>query len=302
MVSRFVCSVGCLMIACGICGAEQTAPALISPQQIGSTADAAGSTEMDVLAGKLAQKLVKDKVKSVVVVGGAGPDTKVTNLGVNLRDELNDALARQATGMHVLSTEELLTVVKQNHVLGGMIYSNAMMYWIASHAHADAILEIQIVWIKNDRADLTAQLSSGPGLLPGDINSKANVPGANFEAEITLTPEQIESAKHEYHAATSIPAATAGENLVDMPKCLQCPRPQFSRAGRVPSFQGVVYLQATVLPDGTADDVMVIRPVGRGFDSLSVDTVLKWKFKPATDSQGRPVATRVPIEIAYKLY
>ena len=40
-------------------------------------------------------------MRSVVVVGGVGPNEKVTNLGVNLRDELNNALARQATGIDV---------------------------------------------------------------------------------------------------------------------------------------------------------------------------------------------------------
>ena len=58
-------------------------------------------------------------------------------------------------------------MAKQNHVLSAMIYSNAMMYWIASHAHADAVLAIQIISIKNDRVDLTAQLSSVPDLQAG---------------------------------------------------------------------------------------------------------------------------------------
>ena len=39
-----------------------------------------------------------------------------------------------------------------------------------------------------------------------------------------------------------------------------------------PAFTVLFDPQATVLPDGTADDVMIIRPIGMGLDSLSVDT------------------------------
>jgi TonB-like protein len=220
---------------------------------------------------------------------------------VNLRDELNDALARQAAGIHVFSTKELRAVVKQSHVSTGMIYSNAMMYWIASHAHADAVVAIQIDSLKDGRAAVTAQLSEGKDLQAEDLRSHANVPAIKFEGQMILTPEEIELAAHEYQAPLSVPAAMVGKNLVGMPTCVQCPRPGYSERGRTARFHGTIYLLATVQPDGTADDVMITSPIGLGLDSLSVDTLLNWKFKPAVDSQGRPMATRVSIEMAFAL-
>ena len=285
-----------LLIASAVCGARQTPPAVVPAQQAGV------ASEIDALAGKLMQKMISDKVTSVVVVGGAGPDTKVSNFGVDLRDELNSALAKQSTGIHVFSTEELRTVVRQNRVMGGMIYSNAMMYWIASRAHADALVGIQIDSLKDGRALVTAQLSEGPDLHSVDKHSKANVPDVKTRVQVALTSEQIESASQEYHAAASIPVAEAGKNGVSFPACVYCPRPDYSDRARAARFQGKITLRVVVLPDGTADDVMILIPLGHGLDSLAIDAVLKWKFKAAVDSQNRPVATQINIEIAFQLY
>jgi hypothetical protein len=80
MKSRFACAVGRLLIACAVCSARRTAAPAIPAQQIAPARNAFSSPEMDALAGKLAEKLIKDKVKSVVLVGGAGSDKKVTTL------------------------------------------------------------------------------------------------------------------------------------------------------------------------------------------------------------------------------
>ncbi len=97
--------VGCLLAVGAICSARQTAVQTI-PAPAGAPSDAVTSPEMDALAAKLLEKLNADNVSSVVVVGGGSREGKVSELAVDLRDRLNDALVRQAIGIHVASPAE----------------------------------------------------------------------------------------------------------------------------------------------------------------------------------------------------
>ena len=128
MSVRFICAVGCLLVAGAICDARQAAaPAILAPQT-SALVTAVSSPEMEALAGKLAEKLGKGKANAVVVAGGAISETKVneagrkepvmkvSELGVSLRDGLNDALARNAKNVRVIGTAELRALLKQNRV------------------------------------------------------------------------------------------------------------------------------------------------------------------------------------------
>jgi hypothetical protein len=302
MIGRFFSPIGCLLLAAVVCGhSEATIPAVISPQQASASMQQVNSPEMDALVAKLAEKILRDKVTSAVVVGGAGPKNKVSEFGVSLRDGLNDALARLVPGIHVFGTAELRAIVTQNRVFGGMIYSNAMKDWIASRAHVDAEITIQIDQVKNGRAWVTLQLFAGPNITRADKLSKANVPDTKIAGQLTLTKKQVESVGREYNAQISIPAAIAGKDGISMPKCMYCPKPELKpRYGRI-DFNGTIYLLATVMPDGTVDEIMILHPSGLLLDELSINTVLTWKFDPAIDGQKRPVAAQVPIEIAFRV-
>jgi outer membrane biosynthesis protein TonB len=200
----------------------------------------------------------------------------------------------------VFSTEELRAIVTQNRVFGGMIYSNAMKDWIASRAHVDAEITVQVDQIKNGRAWVTLQLFAGPNITGADKLSKANVPDTKIAGQLALTEKQVESAGREYHAQMSIPAATAGKDGISLATCVHCPAPEYKHAYGRAGFHGTIYLLATVLPDGTADEILLVRPSGLFLDGLAIDTVLAWRFSPSVDAKKRPVATQVPIEIAFR--
>ena len=69
--------------------------------QIPTTHISFASPELDALAANMAKEIVKKKAR-VVVVGGGGPQNKVTELGAGLRDAFNESLARQTQGARVL--------------------------------------------------------------------------------------------------------------------------------------------------------------------------------------------------------
>ena len=92
----------------------------------------------------------------------------------------------------------------------------------------------------------------------------------------------------------------AGTNGVGYPSCIFCPEPSFSEEARTAKAQGVVVVQVTVQPDGHATNVEIVRGVGFGLDERALGAVRIWRFKPALDANGIPVAAITRIEVSFQ--
>jgi len=51
---------------------------------------------------------------------------------------------------------------------------------------------------------------------------------------------------------------------------------------------------------GAVTDCRVAKPLGMGLDEKAVETVKTWEFKPSLRN-GKPVAVRVAVEVAFRL-
>jgi TonB family protein len=67
-------------------------------------------------------------------------------------------------------------------------------------------------------------------------------------------------------------------------------------------FQGTVFLSAVVKADGEASDIEVIKRLPFGLTNKAVEAVRKWRFEPARDADGRPVAVKQVVEVSFHLY
>lgn len=98
-------------------------------------------------------------------------------------------------------------------------------------------------------------------------------------------------------------AFRAGENGYGSPVCVLCPKPEYSEEGRKARFMGTVYLDVTVLPNGRAGEIKLIKGLGMGLDEKAIETVKnQWTFKPAIGPNGKAVATIIQVEIQFQLY
>jgi hypothetical protein len=88
----------------------------------------------------------------------------------------------------------------------------------------------------------------------------------------------------------------AGAGGIPLPTCLYCLIPPSPRPGGV----GVVLLEVVVTTDGTADKIKVILSPDQRFTDVSIQTVQKWRFKPAVDFDGNPIAVFVPIQVTFQ--
>lgn len=93
----------------------------------------------------------------------------------------------------------------------------------------------------------------------------------------------------------------AGTDTTAMPSCYNRPEPGYSDAAGEARFQGTLLLEATIRSDGNISDIKVLRGVPFGLNDQARKTVAGWKCKPAL-LNGTPIATRVPIEIMFRLF
>jgi TonB family protein len=88
---------------------------------------------------------------------------------------------------------------------------------------------------------------------------------------------------------------------VTPPRAVFAPDPEYSEEARRDKFKGHVMLGVIVAEDGTPENVWVIQALGHGLDRASVETIKRWKFKPAT-KDGQPVPVILSVETTFDIY
>jgi len=93
----------------------------------------------------------------------------------------------------------------------------------------------------------------------------------------------------------------AGVNGTTIPVCIYCPSPSYTDQARAAKYNGSFVLRIIVTADGRAENVTVAKGPGLGLEESAIETVKKWRFKPALGPDGNPVATLVPVEVTFRL-
>ena len=95
--------------------------------------------------------------------------------------------------------------------------------------------------------------------------------------------------------------ARAGVDGFGVPACVYCPVPDYSNKGREDKIGGTVVMDVVVTPEGRATDVIVRKSPGDGLEEKAMEAVKSWKFRPAKDATGNPVAVRVQVEVTFQI-
>jgi TonB family protein len=91
-------------------------------------------------------------------------------------------------------------------------------------------------------------------------------------------------------------------NGVEMPRVLNEVKPSYTAEAMRAKIQGIVLVEAVVLPDGGVGQVQVVRSLDRtfGLDLEAIKAVKRWRFVPGTRF-GQPVPVLVEIELTFTL-
>jgi|SRR5271157_2015188 len=83
------------------------------------------------------------------------------------------------------------------------------------------------------------------------------------------------------------------------PKATHAPDPKFPDLPADAERHGIVVMLVGVDAKGHVQAVRVLRSDEKAFDQTAVDTVKKWKFKPA-EKNGQPVPVQVTVEMKFQ--
>jgi TonB family protein len=91
-------------------------------------------------------------------------------------------------------------------------------------------------------------------------------------------------------------------NGVAMPVVLNEVKPSYTADAMRQKIQGIVMVEAVVMPDGSVGQVQVVRSLDGtfGLDLEAIKAVRKWRFRPGTRF-GQPVPVLVEIELTFTL-
>lgn len=75
--------------------------------------------------------------------------------------------------------------------------------------------------------------------------------------------------------------------------------PEYTEEARRAHVQGTVVLSMVVSEDGTPRDIRVLRPLGSGLDEKAIESVSRWRFRPAMKA-GVPVPVQATVEVNFR--
>jgi periplasmic protein TonB len=88
---------------------------------------------------------------------------------------------------------------------------------------------------------------------------------------------------------------------VTAPRVIHSVDPDYDKASRKAKVQGVAVLSVLVTESGEPRDLKIVRSLNPALDRKAIEAVMQWKFAPAT-KDGRPAASRVNVEVNFRLY
>ena len=91
-------------------------------------------------------------------------------------------------------------------------------------------------------------------------------------------------------------------NGVAMPVVVNEVKPSYTADAMRQKIQGIVMVEAVVMPDGSVGQVQVVRSLDGtfGLDQEAIKAVRRWRFRPGTRF-GQPVPVLVEIELTFTL-
>ncbi len=271
--------------------AQETAPVLPSAAQ----------EQIHSLASRVAEQIRQSKIdpaypKVFVMDFANASDKQVSRLGSILADNLAQSLRGLATGFQVEDRKSFSAYLKENWMGRDDLQNETVCLTLARSMGGAGVLRGTLV------ADATQQLRV-------TLETDGFGPSWFADAQFPLTPElqalfnqpAVSFARSADSIAVEAGILRPGVDGVSLPECVFCPSPDYTDLARVAKYRGTVELSLIVTKDGSATSVIVLKGAPFSLTQQAIDTVQKWKFKPAKRG-GQSVPVRVPVDIEFQLY
>src|SRR3984957_2120533 len=232
------------------------------------------------LAQQLAANLNKCKVKRIVIVDFEDPIKRLNEFGVWLADQLAAAPGNPWGLIEVVDRKQIAAKWEQLRIA-------------------------EPYTIEPDRRQHMAK-AFGATLIEGSYSPAANGIGLQLSGLVVKLAMSDEMKAHLPKPLESLGPGdgifTPGVGGISVPACVYCPNPSFDTGESKGKQQGTVRLMVVVDANGRASDITVTTELNPALDQDAIGAVKQWKFRPATDVDGKPVATRTPVEMTFRTW
>jgi len=280
-----------------------------------SFARAQQQPQLDALAAETAGKIHKSA--KVLVIDFADPRGKSSPLGVELADEFAAALRKTSRGLVVIdradyaraAAEDLVSPAARAEEKNARCYCRQLGAEFVVGGTVDAAsdklqLSVRVTQFKDWKKifetqaslpltpDLQALRSKPANLAPAPAPAPPPADGKNSWVSLDhpLSPGDLPPARNSRPTRNSVPA------------CIYCPAAQFSDAALHAKLEGTVALTVLIDTEGRPANIWISQGSPCGLNRQAIETVKQWKFKPAEDANGNPIAARTNVEVTFHLY
>jgi TonB family protein len=251
----------------------------------------AQSSESQALAAGMSNALTRAKVRTVVVFDFMGSDGKLTEPGQNLADAFSRTLATSGGQFEVIDRTLVRALIEKNRVAPDVIRDPEIAWWLANQLNADAAIFGVLTPLYG--GNLKIEVKSAKTKDGGTIGSMSVKFPLSDEMRIALSNSVSVD-----HMKDRLDPKSPKELL---PKCIYCPRPEYSGAAMAQKIEGRITLIVKITEDGIARDIEFVKSLQNGLTQRAIEAIQKWKFEPSHDPDGKPRAVWEVIEITFHL-
>lgn len=258
---------------------------------------ASGQTpaEINALASRTAERVAKTHQQHIFVAGlqECRLDAEVCTM---FETSVRADLEKMIPGVRFIKRESVINILEGRGFLALDAYMPDVLKAVATSAGADILVTDTLLW-QSDGYEVTSEVYDAvqaKKLEQFRAKIASPVPDSGGEPLVFKDQESGASIIIFRGKQTSPP-------IVEYPACLRCPDPSFTPEARADRIHGRVLLLATVTEQGLADHIGVLEGLADGLTEQALEAVGNWRFKPAIGKDGKPFATRMPVEVTFRL-
>jgi TonB family protein len=252
--------------------------------------------EIETLASRTAERVTKSHQQHIFVAGlkECQLDTEVCTL---FEASLRANLEKMVPGVHFIKRESVINILEGRGFIAFDAYTPDVLKAVATLAGTDILVTDTLQW-QSGGYELTSEVY--------DVVQRKKLEQFRAKIERPVSDsggEPLVFTDSESGVSLIIPRGKQSRHpVVEYPTCERCPDPTYTPEARAHGIEGRVVMLVTITEQGVAEHVDVIDGLEDGLTDQALEAVRSWHFKPAKGKDGKPLATRVPIEIIFRLH
>jgi hypothetical protein len=251
--------------------------------------------EIEALANRTAERVAKTHQQHIFVAG-----LKECLLDVEVCASFEASfranIEKMVPGMHFVKRESVINILEGRGFIALDVYIPDVLKAVATSAGADILVTETLEW-QSDGYELDSEIyDAAQGKKGEQFRAKIVGPVADSGGDPLVFRDS------ESGVSLIVPRGKQSRQPgVENVACLRCPEPEYTPEARVNRIQGHVLMLATITEQGMAGQIGIIDGLAGGLTDQAVEALHGWHFKPAMGKDGKPFATRMPVEMMFRL-